>query len=209
MKKYYRLEDIEKIKRKVGDDDDDDDLDSIFETGIKKDENRIYFYQEVNKDNVLKLNTTIRNMNNTLLNRSNILSQEPGNIFLHINSTGGGLFDGLLASDIIRTNKVPIITIVDGVAASAATLMSIVGKKRFINKNSFMLIHQLSSGVWGTYHNIKDEKQNCDLLMKTIKKIYKEHTKVPIKKLEQILERDIWLSSEECLEYGLVDEILK
>ena len=54
-----------------------------------------------------------------------------------------------------------------------------------------MLIHQLSSTFWGTYGNFEDEKKNLDLMMKTIKDVYKKYTKVPMKKLDEILKHDL------------------
>ena len=71
-----------------------------------------------------------------------------------------------------------------------------------------MLIHQLSSGMWGNYESLKDDMENCDLLMETIRTIYTEHTKIPKKTLNQILKRDLWFDAETCLKYGLIDEIL-
>ena len=53
-----------------------------------------------------------------------------------------------------------------------------------------------------------DNKKNCDRLMKMIKNIYLEHTRIPKKKLDSILNTDIWLDAKQCLDYGLVDEII-
>ena len=71
-----------------------------------------------------------------------------------------------------------------------------------------MLIHQLSSGVWGKYDSIKDEVENLDLFMKTINNMYEEYTKVPPSKLKQILKRDMWWDAKTCLKYGMIDEII-
>jgi ATP-dependent protease ClpP protease subunit len=71
-----------------------------------------------------------------------------------------------------------------------------------------MLIHQLSSGVWGTYNNIVDCKQNVDLLMNTLKINYNTYTKIPTKVLEEILKRDLYLDSKTCKKYGIVDDII-
>ena len=70
----------------------------------------------------------------------------------------------------------------------------------------------MSSGFWGKMEEIKDEFLNLKKLSKNLKKIYKEHTKLNNKstseiKLSEILKRDIWWDSEECLRYGLVDKI--
>ena len=104
--------------------------------------------------------------------------------------------------------KVPIETYVDGFSASAATLLTVVGEKRYMSRNSYMLVHQLSSTFWGTYSNFEDEKKNLDLMMKTIKDIYKKYTKLPMKKLDEILKHDLMWDAKTCLEYGMIDEIV-
>ena len=55
---------------------------------------------------------------------------------------------------------------------------------------------------------MKDEMENVDNMMKTIREIYLEYTKIPKKKLNEILEHDLWFDAETCLKYGLVDEII-
>ena len=131
-------------------------------------------------------------------------------IYLHVNSYGGSIFAGLAAMDqVVSTKKkVPVITIVDGCCASAATFITVVGTKRLINKNAFMMIHQLSSFMWGKYNEFEDEKKNLDRLMDKIKGIYKEYTKIPETEINKILEHDLWFDAETCLKYGLVDEII-
>jgi ATP-dependent protease ClpP protease subunit len=110
--------------------------------------------------------------------------------------------------DAIRNLKSDVYTYIDGAAASAATIISVVGKKRFIGRNSMMLIHQLSAGAYGNFSELEDEMENNKRLMQSLKGIYKQYTKVPMKKLDEILKHDIWFDANTCLEYGLVDEIL-
>ena len=110
--------------------------------------------------------------------------------------------------DTILRCKVPVETYVDGFSASAATFLTVVGKKRYMSRNSYMLVHQLSTTFWGTYSNFEDEKQNLDLMMKNIKNIYKEYTKIPMKKLNEILKHDLMWDAKTCLEYGMIDEII-
>ena len=171
--------------------------------------NTIYFYSEVNRPKILELNKAINNLSVNLINQASLLkSQTPANIYLNINSFGGSVFAALSAVDTIQASDVPVCTIVEGCAASAATLMSVVGTRRAIRKSAFMLIHQLSSSMWGKYEEQKDQMQNNDLLMEAIKDIYNKHTKIPKKKLREMLKRDLWFDAETCLEYGLVDEII-
>ena len=147
------------------------------------------------------------------LNRGNLnlvekyqLEKTP--IHLHIQSFGGSLFHTLYLVDLIKNLETPVYTYIDGFAASAATLISISGKRRFMSKNSLMLIHQLSSGSAGKYSELKDESENLDVLMDFIITHYLEQTKLSRVELMSLLKRDLWLNSSSCLHYGLVDEIL-
>ena len=71
-----------------------------------------------------------------------------------------------------------------------------------------MLIHQLSSAIWGKYSEVQDEMKNMDMMMDIVKDIYGKYTKVPMEKIDELLKHDIYWKAEECLKYGLVDEIL-
>ncbi len=175
---------------------------------IEKIENNIYFYSEVYRDSILRLNKELSILNNDLLYKSIITKNTPADIFLYIQSYGGNIFSGLSAMDAILKSKIKINTIVDGCAASAATLMSVVGNTRYIKEHSYILIHQLSSIFWGNYEQLKDDMTNSDKFMTMIKSIYKERTKLPMKKLNEILKHDIWLTPKEAIEYGLVDDII-
>ena len=140
---------------------------------------------------------------------ANKLNIDPIPIYLHINSYGGSVFAGFAAIDMIISCKVPVYTIIEGCAASAATMMSIVGAKRFIRPNSYMLVHQLSSGCWGKMNEIEDEYENLKELMKNIKSIYEKYAKIPKKDLTDVLKHDLWWNPEKCMSYGLVDELWK
>lgn len=172
-------------------------------------ENRIYFYARVDKTTILKLNRELRSLNNEYISQAQRREDDHLTpIYLHISSYGGSIFSGLAGLDQIRRSVVPVYTIVDGCCASAATFLSVVGKRRFINSHSFMMIHQLSSVMWGKYAEFEDEMKNLDRLMVMIKAIYNEFTEVPSDKLDEILQHDLWFDAQACLEYGLVDEII-
>ena len=134
----------------------------------------------------------------------------PAPIWLHINSFGGDVFSAFAMADTIEriSQIVPIITIVEGCAASGATFMSLAGSKRLIRKNAFMLIHELRDSSWGKYTEIKDSFNSNTSIMKTIKDWYAEKTKVPPAKMDEILSHDIWWNAKTCLKYGLVDQII-
>jgi len=170
-------------------------------------ENTIYFYGDVLESNALELNSTLHAVDKKLQVSSQFLEVKPI-INLHINSYGGSLFAGLATVDTIRRLNAEVHSVIDGAAASAATIISASCAKRSIGKYSKMLIHQLSAGAYGKYTELEDDMENNKHLMDTIKAIYKEYTKVPMKKLNEILKHDLWFDSKTCLELGLVDEII-
>ena len=178
------------------------------EKHISVQDNKIYFYSGVNRNACCELNKKMGELEAKALTLSYNLDMEAPPVKLFINSGGGNIVSGIASMDTILRSKVPVHTYVDGFSASAATFLSVVGTKRYMSRNSYMLVHQLSSTFWGTYSNFEDEKQNLDLMMKSIKNIYKEYTKIPMKKLNEILKHDLMWDANTCLEYGMIDEII-
>ena len=178
------------------------------EKHISVQDNKIYFYSGVNRNACVELNKKISEFESKSLTLSKTLGILPPSIKVFINSGGGSIVSGIASMDTMLRCKVPVETYVDGFSASAATFLTVVGEKRYMSRNSYMLVHQLSSTFWGTYSNFEDEKKNLDLMMKTIKDIYKKYTKLPMKKLDEILKHDLMWDAKTCLEYGLVDEIV-
>jgi len=181
---------------------------AVTEKHIAVHENKIYYYANVNRESAAELNKKIGELESKSLTLGNNLDINPPILKVLINSGGGSITAGISSMDTILRCKVPVETYVDGFCASAATFLSVVGNKRYMSRNSYMLIHQLSSNFWGKYSEFEDEKQNLDLMMETIKSVYKEYTKVPMKKIDEILKHDLMWNAKVCLEYGLVDDII-
>jgi len=189
------------------DEDDDDAIGSEKMKKISKENNHVYFHAEVNRDNIFELIEFIRKCEIDNIVLAHKLCTDPIPIYLHINSYGGCVFSALTAIDIINACKVPVHTIIEGATASAGTLMSVAGSKRYIRPNAHMLIHQLSSGSWGKMQELEDDFENNKGLMDRIINIYKDNAKIPKKQLREILKHDLWWNVETCMKYGLVDEI--
>ena len=103
--------------------------------------------------------------------------------------------------------SLPIYTVIEGFVASAGTLISVCGEKRYIGKNAYVLIHELRSGVWGKMSEIEEEMTNIKKIQEHLINIYLEKTKIKRKKLNRILKKDIEWNADEALEFGIVDEI--
>lgn len=190
---------------------DDDSLDCFYNRNkVKCVGNKIFFRSKVNDSSIDSLIQTINNKNNELLDiESELLvkSVKPNPLYLFITSEGGDLLAGFRAVDAISRSRIPIYTVVDGYAASAATLMSVVGKKRYITEHSYMLIHQLSGETYGKFWEIKDDFKNSKSFINHMYKIYQDHTNMEEEELKNIMSHDIWWDSTKCIDKGLVDLI--
>lgn len=174
---------------------------------IKVINNDIYFYCDITTATILNLTHIIRTLTNKLLHL-NINYNINLNINLHINSDGGEVYAVLSILHLIENNKIDIHTIVEGRACSSATILSLFGKKRYITKNSYMLIHNISSGFWGKMHEIEDEMKNLGLLTRDIKKMYRTYSNITTKNLDNLLKKDLLLTANVCLKHGLIDAII-
>jgi len=170
-------------------------------------DNNIYFYSDVSPKSIKELLVHIKETTkkNQILGITFGIDTPPINIY--INSEGGCLYSALSVIDIISSNKVPINTIVSGVCMSAATLILLSGHNRIMMPNSYMLIHNISSGFWGKMHEFEDEMKNLNELTKKLKDIYKRNSNITKTQLDKILKTDVLMPANDCLKFGLIDEI--
>ena len=132
-------------------------------------------------------------------------------IFFYINSPGGSVVDGLAIYDTMNHIKCDVNTICVGMAASMGAFLLSGGTKgkRFALPNSEIMIHQPSGGSRG---QATDMQIVMDHMVKTKEKLTRklaEHTGQPYEKVWADCERDNYMSAEEALAYGLIDEIME
>lgn len=168
--------------------------------------NNIYFTGSLNEETCFKLSEALINHKNMALTQQDY----PNHINLYIQSPGGSLLPTLGLVDEILNLGVPIHTYIRGYAASAATLLSVVGSQRYMYKHSVLMIHsvKLHDQDPGTLLDVKDLNTNVDVFMDIIKKIYLENSNISTEKLDDLFKHDIWINSQTSLEYGLIDEII-
>ncbi|MBZ0277806.1 MAG: ATP-dependent Clp protease proteolytic subunit [Anaerolineae bacterium] len=175
-------------------------------------DNHIYFYADVDSDRCLALMRAIRNADTDLRTEhlSRGLEGTPLTpIWLHIHSYGGDLFTGFSMADQLKMIKTPIYSVVEGICASAATLIAMSCVKRYILPSSFVLIHQLSGFVWGTHEQFKDEMTLQNKAMDRLVQFYAAHSKTGEEQIRSMLTRDFWMDAETCVEMGFADEVLR
>jgi len=201
---------IYKNMYRMGDEDcDSDSTKPSKESSSPLGSNQIFFYDDVTKGSIYSLNRQLDIAAKSVqLLTINYNLKEVVPIELYIGSDGGEVFSAFSAVDRIKSSVIPVHSYVEGMAASAATLLSVCAHKRYIRKNSFMLIHEVRSAVWGPFEDIKEEVKNLELIMKYIRTLYLAHTKFTDSDLDDILKQDMYLDANECLKFGLVDEIV-
>jgi ATP-dependent protease ClpP protease subunit len=185
-----------------------ENIDIISLGGIRCVGNRILFYADIATQSALELNRLLREMDIKLQDIKKFSDDFSPVCHLHLQSNGGEISPAFSIIDTIRTMKTPVHTHVEGLVASAGTLISTVGQKKYMTKYSYMLIHQLRAETYGKYEDLADNMINNSSYMSMMRSYYKEYTKIPVKKLDELLKRELYLTAKECLELGLIDEIL-
>jgi ATP-dependent Clp protease protease subunit len=130
---------------------------------------------------------------------------------LMITSYGGDLMSAFALIDVMRGSSIPVHTIGLGVIASAGLMTFIAGEPghRLITPNTSILSHQWSAGAYGKEHELIATQRQFDLTTKRMIAHYRKCTKLNEKMIREKLlpPQDIWLSSEEALEYNLTDAV--
>jgi ATP-dependent Clp protease, protease subunit len=131
-------------------------------------------------------------------------------ISMYINSPGGVVTSGLAVYDTMQFVRPPISTLCVGQAASMASLLLAAGAKdlRFALPNVRIMIHQPSGGFEGQATDIMLHAQEILNLKKRLNDIYVKHTGQPLKKIEDALERDTFLTAEMAKDFGIVDQVI-
>jgi ATP-dependent Clp protease protease subunit len=131
-------------------------------------------------------------------------------ISMYINSPGGVVTSGLAIYDTMQFVRPAVSTLCIGQAASMGSLLLASGHKdlRFALPNSRIMLHQPSGGFQGQATDIMLHAQEILNLKKRLNEIYVKHTGQPLKKLEDALERDYFLTGEMAVEWGIVDKVI-
>ena len=132
-------------------------------------------------------------------------------ISFYINSPGGIVWSGLAIYDTMQYISPDIMTICIGQAASAGSLLLTAGSKdmRFSLPNSRIMVHQPSGGYQGQVTDIEIHTNEIKKTKERLNAIYSQHTGRKIEEIQKIMERDRYFSSEEAVEFGLIDKIVE
>jgi ATP-dependent Clp protease, protease subunit len=131
-------------------------------------------------------------------------------IYLYINSPGGSVSAGLAIFDTMNFIKPDVSTLCTGMAASMGAFLLAAGAKgkRIALPNASVMIHQPSGGARGTAADIEISAREILKTREQLNKILAERTGQSLEKIAKDMERDYWMSAEETMAYGLVDQVI-
>ena len=167
------------------------------------------------KDRIIFLSEDVNHVTASLIIAQLLFleSEDPDKeISFYINSPGGSITDGMAIVDTMNYIKCPVSTICVGLAASMGSVLLTCGAKgkRFATPNSEILIHQplISGGLAGQTTEIKIHADHMVKTREKLNKLLSEKTGQSLEQIEKDTERDHYMTAQEALEYGLIDEII-
>ena len=184
-----------------------EDEEEVEEECVKTIGNEIMYMGEVNRENALAFCVEFKKLEIELLKKSAELIGYTPEIRIHIMSPGGDIFAGMAIKNILEKSRLKVVTIAQGACCSAATFILLGGQERKMGANSYILIHQISCELWGSFNDLKHELKSTRKFMIMLKRMYLSKTKIPEKLFKRLMKKDIYLSPHACKKFQIVDSI--
>ena len=171
-------------------------------------------YSRLLKDRIIFLGDEVNDVTASLIVAQMLFleSEDPSkDIFLYINSPGGSVSAGMAIYDTMNYVKCPVSTICMGMAASMGAFLLTAGEKgkRFALPNAEIMIHQPLGGAQGQATEIEIAAKHILRTKEKLNTILAKQTGQPYDKIVLDTERDNYMSAQEALEYGLIDQIVE
>lgn len=179
-----------------------------------REERAMDIYSRLLKDRIIFLGTSINDevANSIVAQLLFLQSEDPkSDIHIYINSPGGSVTAGLAIYDTMQFVTCDVATYCIGQAASMGAVLLTAGQagKRFSLPNARIMIHQPLAGMEGTAEDIMIHAKEFRKIKQRLNEILIKHTGHPIDKVEQDTDRDRFMTSDEALEYGLIDRVIE
>lgn len=130
------------------------------------------------------------------------------NITLHINSPGGSVFSAVAIANTLKNHKAKITANIDGLAASAATIITSACDTVRMPKNALFMVHNPITFAYGNNQDMRKTLEMLNKVKNSIIETYLNKAKTDKQTLSELMDNETWMSAEEAKEYGFVDEIL-
>lgn len=136
------------------------------------------------------------------------LEEAEDDITLWINSPGGDVFAASQIYTMLKEYKGKVIVKIDGIAASAASVIAMAGDKVYMSPTAMLMIHNPSTIVWGEESDMKRGIEVLSEVKEGIINAYETKTGLPRNKISQMMDRETWMSAGKALELKFCDEVL-
>ncbi|WP_311749963.1 ClpP-like prohead protease/major capsid protein fusion protein [Proteus penneri] len=173
---------------------------SWFRMQAKEDQTAdIYIYDEIGGWGI-----SARRFTEDLLSLGNL-----SHINLHIHSPGGEVFDGIAIYNQLKNHSATITVYIDGLAASMASVIAMVGDTVIMPKNAMMMIHKPWGVSWGDANDMREYADLLDKLENVLIPAYVAKTGKTTEEITAMLEQETWLDGDECVEHGFADKVIE
>jgi len=132
---------------------------------------------------------------------------EGSQITLRIHSPGGAVLDGHAIYNALKRHDGGVVTAIDGLAASMASVIAMAGERVSMAKNGFLMIHNPSGVAMGEGADLRKTADLLDKMKDGLVNIYVQKTKMPAKKIEDMMDEETWMTASEAMEMGFIDEV--
>lgn len=172
----------------------------------------IYLYDDIEGDSKNWWTGEIEESETSASHIKQILEENANatQINLYINSYGGSVKEGLGIFNQLKRHTAQKVAYIDGFACSIASVIAMACDKVVMGPNSLMMIHHASMSAWGNSEELRKAANDLDVIDKASCSSYllKAQDKLDEETLNQLLDNQTWLNAEQCLQYGLCDEIV-
>ena len=172
-----------------------------FEIKNKTDKSEIWIYEEIGENFWDGSGITAKAFQKEL---SGIKASQ---IDLHINSPGGLVFDGITIFNLIKQHPATVTTYIDGLAASIASVIALAGDKVVMAENALFMIHKASGMVYGNSDDMRGFAKKLDKVNTSIASTYISKTGKDEAEINEMMKVESWLSAQDALGLGFIDEI--
>lgn len=169
----------------------------------------LYIYGEVKGDGfnwwteeVIKSETSANHFKEELAKYPNITE-----IRIYINSCGGSVFEGTAIYNQLRRHPARKVVTVDGFACSIASVIAMAGDEVIMPRNALIMVHNMAMGIYGNPAELRKAADDLDVINASGRNAYlaKAGDKLEESKLRDMMDKETWLTAEQCIELGLAD----
>lgn len=122
---------------------------------------------------------------------------------IYINSPGGSVFSGLAIYNMLKRNEAKKVVHIDGVAASMASVIALVGDEVYMPSNAYMMIHKPLTFAWGNADDLRKVADDLDVIQEGLMKAYEDNIRegIEIETIKDMVDEETWLTADEATKY--------